>query len=128
MTYRAVGAGPGPVETYKVDAPFPWGDNTEIKIPVQEMVNDAWAAAQPKVNELEAKLIDDMENEMSLYGPKLVKDILDTVVRPELDKQMEVAFAEVDMMMSDVTKTMIAVGATVAIAVGLGAWWLKKGR
>jgi hypothetical protein len=128
MTYRPVGAGPGPVEKYKVDAPWPWGDNTEIALPIQELVSDAWAAAKPRMDELEAKLIDDMENEMSLYGPRLVKDIMDNVVTPEMNKELEVAMAELDVMKTDVTRTLFAVGTSLVIAVGLGAWWLKKGR
>jgi hypothetical protein len=128
VSYHPVGAGPGPVEKYKVDAPWPWGDDTEIALPVQEMINDAWAAAVPRINELESKLIDDMENELTLYGPKLAKDVMDNVVMPRMRSELEVAFAEIDMMKDDVSKTLIAVGGMLVLAVGVGAWWLKKGR
>lgn len=128
MSYHGVGAGPGPVEKYKVDAPWPWGDNTEIAVPVQEMVNDAWNAARPHVDELEAKLIDDMENEAALYAPKLVKNIMDTIVLPDINNELEVAMAELDVMKSDVVQTLVAVGASLAIVAGIGAWWLKKGH
>ena len=128
MTYHPVGAGPGPVEKYKVDAPWPWGDNTEIALPIQELVNDAWAAAEPKINQLEAKLIDDMETELSLYGPRLAKDVMDNVVMPAMHKELEVAFAEIDVMKADVAKTVVASIGALVLAVGIGAWWLKKGR
>ena len=36
-----LGAGPGPVEVYRVDMPFPWGDDTELKLPVYAIVQDA---------------------------------------------------------------------------------------
>jgi len=127
MSYRGVGAGPGPVEKYKVDAPFPWGDDTEITLPIQELVNDAWSAVTPRINELEAKLIEDMENEASLYAPRIVKQVMDSVVTPEMNRQMEVAFAELDMMETDALKALIAVGASMVLAVGLAAWWVKKG-
>ncbi len=127
MSYRGVGAGPGPVEKYKVDAPFPWGDDTEITLPIQELVNDAWSAVTPRINELEAQLIEDMENEASLYAPRLVKQVMDSVVTPEMNRQMEVAFAELDMMETDALKALIAVGASMVLAVGLAAWWVKKG-
>lgn len=128
MTYHPVGAGPGPVEKYKVDAPWPWGDDTEIALPVAEIINDAWTALRPRLDELENKLVEDMENELSLYGPRLVKNVMDTVVLPRLRNEMEVAFAELDIVKTDVTKTLVAVGASLVIAVGVGAWWLKKGR
>jgi hypothetical protein len=41
MSYHGIGAGPGPVELYRVDMPFPWGDNTELKLPVHAIVQDA---------------------------------------------------------------------------------------
>jgi hypothetical protein len=48
--YRSIGAGPGNTVTYYVDAPYPWGDNTEVTIPVEQLVEDAMAAAQPGIN------------------------------------------------------------------------------
>lgn len=127
MTYRAVGAGPGPVEKYKIDAPFPWGDNTEIAVPMQQMVDDAWQAISPKIDALEAKLIQDMEGEMEIYAPVLVKQVMDEVVRPEIAKQMEVAFAEVGLVKDDAIKGMLALTGMVVLSVGIAAWWVKKG-
>jgi len=129
MSYHAgVGAGPGPVAKYKVDAPWPWGDDTEIAIPVQQMVTDAWTALQPKLDALENQLVTDIETEVSLYAPKLAKDLIDNIVLPELSKELEVTFAELDMMKTDVTRTVVIVGATMVLALGFGAWWVKKGR
>jgi hypothetical protein len=122
-----VGAGPGPVEKYKIDAPFPWGDNTEIAVPMQQMVDDAWQAISPKIDALEAKLIQDMEGEMEIYAPVLVKQVMDEVVRPEIAKQMEVAFAEVGLVKDDAIKGMLALTGMVVLSVGIAAWWVKKG-
>lgn len=128
MSYHGVGAGPGPVATYKVDAPWPWGDNTEIALPLQQMVNDGWNAISPKIDALESKLIQDAETELSLYAPKLAKDIMDTVVMPEVNNEVEVMMATLDMMKADLGKAIVIAGITMAAAVGLGAWWIKKGR
>jgi hypothetical protein len=127
MAYRAVGAGPGAVQKYKVDAPWPWGDNTEIALPVDALVSDAWTAALPKINALESQLIDDMENEATLFAPKLVKQVMDETVMPEIRDELEVMMAGLDLLEKDAMKAILAVGASVIIAVGVGAWWLKKG-
>lgn len=127
MSYHGVGAGPGPVKTYKVDAPFPWGKDTEVTLPVEQMVTDTWNALAPSLDAFEAKLINDMEDEANLYGPRLVKQVMDEVVRPEIAKQMEIAFAQVDMVTSDVTKSAVGIAAGLALVIGLSAWWVKKG-
>jgi len=115
------------VKTYKVDAPFPWGKDTEVTLPVEQMVTDTWNALAPSLDAFEAKLINDMEDEANLYGPRLVKQVMDEVVRPEIAKQMEIAFAQVDMVTSDVTKSAVGIAAGLALVIGLSAWWVKKG-
>lgn len=127
MSYRGVGAGPGPTKTYKIDAPFPWGKDTEIVVPVQAMVDDSWAALSPHIDELEAKLIQDGEDEMSVYGPVAVKNIMDTIVLPRMNTELEQAVAEFDVVKEDALKTLVAVGATLVVAIGVAAWWIKKG-
>ncbi len=47
MYTGAIGAGPGPTTTYYVDLPLPWGRNTEITLPMQQLVADAVAEARP---------------------------------------------------------------------------------
>jgi hypothetical protein len=48
--YRAVGAGPGDTRTYLVDLPLPWGRDTEVTLPIQALVDDAWTSMEPNVN------------------------------------------------------------------------------
>jgi hypothetical protein len=60
----ALGAGPGPVNTYRVDMPFPWGDDTEIKLPVQALVADAITAA--RLPELASTLVNQAIKEANL--------------------------------------------------------------
>lgn len=47
---RGLGAGPGPTATYYVDLPLPWGKNTEITLPMEQLMNDAWASMEPNAN------------------------------------------------------------------------------
>ena len=127
MSYHGMGAGPGPVKTYSVDMPFPWGKDTEVTVPVDQMVNDTWAALSPKIDQLEAKMIQDMEDEMNLYAPRLVKTIMDDSVRPELNRQAEVAMAEFDIMKMDVVKAVAITGVAIVLAMAAGSYWVKKG-
>jgi hypothetical protein len=127
VSYHGVGAGPGPVKTYKVDAPFPWGKDTEVTVPVDQMVSDTWAALAPSLEAFESKLINDMEDEANLYGPRIAKQVMDEVVSPEIAKQMEIAFAQVDMVKADAVKAAVGIVAGLALVIGLSAWWVKKG-
>lgn len=57
MSYhRSLGAGPGPTKTYLVDLPFPWGDNTKVVVPLQQVINDAIQAIP--VQQLAVQLVD----------------------------------------------------------------------
>jgi hypothetical protein len=76
--YRAVGAGPGDVTTYRVDLPLPWGRDTEVTLPMQALVDDAYAAMEPNLT-------------------------------------------------AAINKGAIVIAASVALAVGLAAMWIKKG-
>jgi hypothetical protein len=126
MSYHGVGAGPGPVKTYRVDAPFPWGKDTELKLPVQAMIDDAWAAAYPHLMDLEGKLIRDMEDEVRYFAPVMADQLIDEKVRPELERQLEIVFAEIDILKEDALKAAVGIAAGLALAVGLGAWWVKR--
>jgi hypothetical protein len=48
--YHSIGAGPGPTVTYLVDLPLPWGKDTEVTLPIEALVNDAVAVAQPSID------------------------------------------------------------------------------
>ncbi len=41
MSYHGLGAGPGPTERYYLDMPFPWGQDTEVVLPVRAITADA---------------------------------------------------------------------------------------
>jgi len=50
-----MGAGPGPTTTYLVDLPLPWGKDTEITLPMDQLTADAWASMTPNVDAAIAK-------------------------------------------------------------------------
>ena len=45
-----LGAGPGEIVTYRVDLPLPWGRDTEVTLPMEAIMNDAWTAVEPNVS------------------------------------------------------------------------------
>lgn len=53
--YHPVGAGPGDVVTYRIDLPLPWGRDTEVTLPIQALVDDAYAAMEPNLSASIAK-------------------------------------------------------------------------
>lgn len=69
-----LGAGPGRTKTYRVDLPFPWGDDTELTLPVQQLSQDFADAAWP-----------------TLYAriSHALPQLYDSNVKPELDRSVE---------------------------------------
>ena len=53
--YGALGAGPGETVTYLVDLPLPWGRDTELTLPIDALVEDAWVSVEPAMNRAIAK-------------------------------------------------------------------------
>jgi len=53
--YHGVGAGPGPTITYLVDLPLPWGRDTEVTLPIDQLVSDSWTAMEPRMDAAIAK-------------------------------------------------------------------------
>jgi hypothetical protein len=47
-----LGAGPGITRTYYVDLPFPWGDDTPVTLPMQQMVQDVIFEARLQIPEV----------------------------------------------------------------------------
>ena len=58
-------------------------------MPVQARVDDAWAAVSPHIDALETILIGDAEDEATYYGPIAAKKVLDTVVTPYLNTELQ---------------------------------------
>jgi uncharacterized protein YjeT (DUF2065 family) len=119
----AVGAGPGPTVTYKIDAPFPWGKDTEVTVPVKAMVDDAFAAAAPHITQLTV----DAEDEIKALVPELVNNVMSTVVMPDAQRELDIAFAKLDLAKEDALRMAIGIGVVVVGAVAAAAWWIKRG-
>lgn len=52
LEWNQLGAGPGLTRTYYVDLPWPWGENTEVVVPMQQIVSDVLFEAELKLPEL----------------------------------------------------------------------------
>ena len=123
MSYHSLGAGPGPVKTYKVDLPFPWGDDTEIKIPLDAIVKDA------------AKSIPVSALVQSAGGTALplAQEDLPILMKTYLEPKFAQAEYIVNQALKDVEQTAasavkhvyIAAGLIVA-GVALALWWSKR--
>ncbi len=113
MSYHGLGAGPGPVETYKVDLPFPWGEDTELKLPVYAMVQDAVRAARTADT---ASLVpwDSINRRIEASMPVWV-DQLESELDPYVQKVLDQA-----------TVRVLAISTTLVGVAILGAWWLQK--
>lgn len=99
----ALGAGPGPVETYRVDLPLPWGPNTEIRMPVQQMAFDMVNAAWPNIH-----------GRLKALAPELARDAM-----------MEVEPVALEHERALVRQAWLLGGAVLG-GVGLLLWWTKK--
>lgn len=102
MSYHALGAGPGPVKTYYVDLPFPWGDNTEVDLPMSAMAQDAYREVAP-------------------YMPALAKSAFSSI-EADLDARIERVQKDLDKALTGVY---VAAG-VIVLSMGIFAWSLKK--
>jgi hypothetical protein len=123
MSYHGIGAGPGPVKTYKVDLPFPWGDDTEVTLPLDAIVKDA-AKAIPVASLVQAAWT---------QGRPLLEAEVPSLITTYVDPKFAQAEYIVSQALKDVEATAgkavkhvyIAAGLIVA-GVGLVLWWGKK--
>lgn len=90
----SLGAGPGPVRTYRVDLPFPWGDDTEITLPIQSITFDAVNAAYPQIRTR-------LDHDIPAIAERFVASLEPTMKRVEdrLDRTMTQAYVLGAMML-----------------------------
>lgn len=72
---RWLAARPAPTRTYRVDAPFPWGDDTEITLPVQAMITDAANEATQHLPEIEDYLVTRLRAWLPTIGPEAIRSL-----------------------------------------------------
>ena len=107
--------------TYKVDLPI-LGEE-DVKLPINQVVNDVWLQLEPKVNALVA----DVEGEIMREAPDVAREVMDQIVIPRMHDQVEGAIAEIEVIRDDTVKALlIATGTTIA-AIAFAAWWIKAG-
>jgi len=105
MYPAGLGAGPGPVETYLVDMPFPWGDNTAVTLPVQEIADDFTSAILPEASARANQLIERQWRQM---------------IRPDIQDELD----RIDVIKKELI-TAFAVGIGV---LGVGAYFIWRKR
>lgn len=130
MSYQALGsaalgAGPGPVKKYFVDLPFPWGDNTEVTVPVQQIMKDALQAVP--LQQLAAQFVEEgwptLKSKVEEDAPQIISQALE----PKLGE----AKYYVNQLMGEADKIAkrTVVHAYVAVGLGvLGMWLIFRKR
>lgn len=113
MTYHGVGAGPGPVETYRVDMPFPWGADTEIKLPVEALVQDAVRAVQ-KADVANIVPWDSLNQRVTASIPVWAQQL-----EQEIDPYVNEVISRLTWRVTAIATSLVGVSV-------LAAWWLKK--
>lgn len=113
MSYHGLGAGPGPVETYRVDLPFPWGADTELKLPIAAITQDALRAAERAGT---AGLVpwDSINRRIEASMPVWIDQL-----QQEIDPY-------VNEVIGRITRRVTFVATSLVAASVLAAWWLKK--
>jgi len=123
VSYRAIGVGPGPGTIYRFDLPFPWGDNTPVAIPIDQMVQDAWVTAKPLVD----GLINDIEMEAERIAPDIARKVIVEAVQPAMEAELTAAIAQAEVLRDEALKALLAASGMIVIAVGLAAYWVRRG-
>lgn len=118
MSYHAslgaLGAGPGPTRTYRVDLPLPWGKDTPIEVPLEAIVRDALTESKPTVDEWR-----------DLASAKLAAAVKDAVEKP-----LVAALDKGTVLVEKVSWGSVAGALLLGVGIGwLGAaWWKGKRR
>lgn len=113
MSYHGLGAGPGPISVYRLDMPFPWGDNTEVRVPVYAMVQDALDAVT--LADTAALVPWDSINRRVLAS-----------IPVWVDEAIAQAQPTVDEYINRVTLRAALVGAAMVGGIGLVMWRMKR--
>jgi p-aminobenzoyl-glutamate transporter AbgT len=128
MSYHALGAGPGPTLTYKVDLPFPWGSDTPITVPMEAIVHDAVKAVP--VQQLATAFVDEAWPEAKKLAIADLPEIIDKAIAPKWGQAeyiLNQTLGEVEDRVRKI-KTELLIGAGLAV-VALGAliiWRTKR--
>lgn len=121
--------------TYKFNLPV-IGER-EVAVPVNQIVNDiwlhvqsilpeivdkSWEEAQPKINQLVAGV----ERDLEYFVPELVDEVMQEQILPELERQLTIVFAKVDVMKDQAIQSAWGIGLLLTAAVGTAAWWVRS--
>lgn len=120
---------------YSVDIPLIGRDT--VGVPIYQMVDDALKSAtqqlpqylptfyqqlKPYVAAIEDDLVRTMEYEL----PFLADDLMADQVDPRIDGLLEDVTGKVEVLKDEVLATVLATGAALVVAFGVGIWYLKQ--
>lgn len=113
MSYHAalsaLGAGPGPTRTYLVDLPLPWGADTPIKVPLQQIVEDALTEARP--------------------AAAIEREKLAAAVKDAVEKPLVAALEKGTLLVERVSWGSVLGALVLGVGIGwLGSTWLGRKR
>jgi hypothetical protein len=112
-----LGAGPGPTKRYYVGLPkyeimgeHLFGGNTPVDLPVKRLIDDAFNAAEPHINEI-VRVAGDRANE---------------VIGSQLDRALTEGNVIVERVAWPLVGGMLAIGFVAGMGVGAVIWRRKK--
>ncbi len=123
MSYHGIGAGPGPIKTYKVDLPFPWGADTEVKLPLDAIVKDAAKSIPMQA------LIQAAWAEASPLAQQELPLLMNTYLEPKFNQAEYIvnqALKDVDATASRAIKHVYIAAGLIVTGVAVALWWQKK--
>lgn len=129
MTYHmdGLGAGPGPIKTYYVDLPFPWGKDTEVKVPLEAVLQDVLKLIP--VDALAKQFVDAGWPELrDQAGPDLPQ-LLDQAVGPKWNEAQHLVnqtLSDVDAIASRVTRGVFIAAALTLAGTAFLMWRMKR--
>lgn len=123
MSYHGIGAGPGPVKTYKVDLPFPWGDDTPISLPLDALVKDAAKSIPMKA------LIQAAWSEAMPLAQQELPILLSTYLEPKFGQAEYIvnqALKDVEDTANKAVRHVYIAAGLIVTGVAVALWWSKR--
>lgn len=123
MSYHALGAGPGPIKTYKVDLPFPWGADTEVKVPLDAIVKDAAKSIPMKA------LMQAAWAEALPLAQQDLPILMTTYLEPKFGQAEYIvnqALKDVEATANKAVKHVYIAAGLIVTGVAVALWWNKR--
>ncbi len=126
---------------YSVDIPII--GRTDVGVPINRMVNDAMQSAtqqlpaylpifmqqvQPYIDSTVAAIEADAVKTIEYEVNYLTRELMTKQVDPRVTALVDEVTAEANALKDEVLKTLMILGATILLGVGVSAWWINRER